>query len=263
MNQPARAVTATLIGGCVIATLLASRDASAGHARPHFEPTDLELEDPGVTELDLQFGVTRGNGDSGNRIFLPDFELDLGLLPNVELDVDGSFSIDRYDRATRSLAGDPLWTAVKLGLYDSREGAEPRAVAVGLQLGPRIPTIGGRGVGYAALGLVGLTDHGRQFVFNAGGIIDPGDQITRGQSKSVVAGIDVSVDLDARGTWSLLGELSGAHYVSADPDEIVTTLGVAWGVTPNLDLSTVALADLLPGGGIGVLVGASPKIALW
>lgn len=265
MTRPARAPGTTLLAGAtVVAALVIARDAGARRVRPHFEPTDLELEDPGVTELDLQFGATRGNGDSGNRLVLPDFELDLGLLPNVELDLDGAFSLDHYDRADRSASGDPLWPAMKLGLYDSREGPEPDAVAVGVQLGPRIPTIGARGVGYAALGLVGFTNRGRQFVVNFGGIIDPGEQITRGQSESIVGGLDVSIDLDSKSTWSLLGEVSGAHYVSADPDEFITTAGVGVSATPTLDLSLVVLADLLPGGDrFGILLGASPKVALW
>jgi hypothetical protein len=256
--------TTLLAGATLVAALAGARDAGARRVRPHFEPTDLELEDTGVTELDLQVGATSGNGDSGNRLLLPDFELDIGLLPNVELDLDGAFSVVHFDRTNRSLAGDPLWTAVKLGLYDSREAQEPNVVAVGLQLGPRIPTIGARGVGYAALALVGFTDHGRQFVLNLGGIIDPGERITRGQSTSLVGGLDVSIDLDSRSTWSLLGEVAGAHYLSADPDEIITTAGVGFSANANLDLSLVVLADLLPGGDrLGVLLGASPKVALW
>lgn len=265
MSGPGRARKTTLLArATLLAALVCARDAGARRVRPHFEPTDLELEDTGVTELDLQFGATTGDGDSGNRLILPDFELDLGLLPNVEFDLDGAFSLTHFDRADRSLAGDPLWTAVKLGLYDSREGPEPDAVAVGLQLGPRIPTVGAKGVGYAALGLVGFTNHGRQFVLNLGGIVDPGEQITRGQSKSIVGGLDVSVDLDSRSTWSFLGEVSGAHYVSSDPDEIITTAGLGFSATPTLDLSLVVLADLLPGGDrLGILLGASPKVALW
>lgn len=262
--RPAFPVTTLLAVGVALALELISFDTSAGHTRPHFEPTDLELEDPGVTELDVQVGPTRGNRDTGNRLLVPDFEFDLGLLSNVELDLDGAFSINRYDRPTRSVSGDPLWPAMKLGLYDSRDDSSPRAVAVGLQLGPRIATIGARGVGYEALGLAGFTDHGRQVVLNAGGIIDPGDQITRGQAKSVVGGVDISVDLDSASTWSLLGEIAGAHYVSSDPDEFSTTVGIQWSVTPSLDLSTVVLAGFLPGGDRAALFfGASPKIALW
>ena len=51
--------------------------------RPRFEPTDLEWENTGVAELDLQFGPVRGQGPW--RIVVPDFELDLGLLPWLEI----------------------------------------------------------------------------------------------------------------------------------------------------------------------------------
>lgn len=260
----AQAIRAPIGVAVVLCTALTVRIASARPTRPRFEPTDLALEDPGVTELDLQVGATRGDGDAGNRLLLPDFELDLGLLPNVELDLDGAFSIDGYDTAARRVSGEPLWTAMKLGLYDSRDGGGAHTVALGLQLGPRIPTIGARGVGYAALGLVGVGDHRTHLALNFGGIVDPGPQVTEGQSKSVVAGIDLDVDLDARGAWSLVGGLAAGHYLSADPDELASTVGVAWSVTPMLDLSTIVLTGFLPGSDrVAVLFGASPKIALW
>src|SRR5262245_40873985 len=65
---------------------------SVAHARPVrrlFEPTDLEFEDPGVVEADLQFGVVRG--EESYRIAVPDAELDLGLTSNLEFDLDGQF----------------------------------------------------------------------------------------------------------------------------------------------------------------------------
>src|SRR5262245_15508566 len=37
-------------------------NATARPVRPLFEPTDLELEEPGILELDLQAGVVRGTG---------------------------------------------------------------------------------------------------------------------------------------------------------------------------------------------------------
>jgi hypothetical protein len=52
---------------------------AAGPARFRFEPTDLRLEPKGVAELDVQIGTTHGEGTSGNRVILPDFEFDLGL----------------------------------------------------------------------------------------------------------------------------------------------------------------------------------------
>jgi hypothetical protein len=252
----------TPLPAALLFALLLSSLASARPTRPRFEPTDLELEDTGVAELDLQVGASHGTGASGNRLLLPDFELDIGLLPNVELDLDGSFSVDAFDGPGRTLAGEALWPAMKLGLFDVRSGG--RALAGGLQLGPRIPTIGTRGIGYAALGLFGVGVGRVHTVLNLGGIVDPGDQITSGQSKSLVAGLDVDTALDARGAWSLLGELATAHYLSGDPDELTATLGAAWSATPALDLSAIALVGFLPGQDrAAVLLGMSPKLPIW
>src|SRR5690349_10275820 len=67
-------------------------------ARPHrrlFEPTDLELERPGVLELDLQAGLVRG--PDAFRLSIPDAELDVGLLPDLEIDLDGAFALEGPD----------------------------------------------------------------------------------------------------------------------------------------------------------------------
>ena len=94
---------------------LAGESRAAGTSRSRFEPTDLELERPGTTEVDLQTGVLYGDGSAGLRLAVVDFELDLGLLPNVELDVDGAFSLNNLETPTPAFAGEALWTSVKLG----------------------------------------------------------------------------------------------------------------------------------------------------
>jgi len=38
-----------------------------------FEPTDMELDGPGVMELDMQYGLVRGH--DAYRVSTPDFEL--------------------------------------------------------------------------------------------------------------------------------------------------------------------------------------------
>src|SRR5436190_20858536 len=75
----------------LVATLPSVAHA-ARHVRPIFEPTDLELEDPGTMEADLQLGFVRGK-DAG-RVVIPDVELDLGLTRVVELDLDGAYAIE-------------------------------------------------------------------------------------------------------------------------------------------------------------------------
>jgi hypothetical protein len=244
-----------------LGSIAEARETRAG--RPWFEPTDLELEEPGIADLDVEFGATRGDLPNGNRLVLPDFEVDLGLTSNVELDIDGAFGLARFDQPSRETTADPLWIATKLGLYDGRLSPKS-AVAAGLQLGPRLPTIGMAGIGYAALGLVGFYRERTHLVLNFGGIIDPGPQIARGQQESVVAGVDLDLDLDALGLWSLAGELAGAHYFSPDPDQFTLSAGITLAATPNLDVYSTVLAGFLPGGDrLAAFVGVSPKFAMW
>ncbi len=236
-------------------------------ARPHrrpFEPTDLELEDSGVAELDWQGGVVRGDGASGNRLVLSDVEFNLGLQENVEFDVDCAFGYDNFGTRSRALVGEPLWTAMKLGLGDAHDDDGP-SYAFGVQLGPRLPTIrSGRGVGYETLALAGLMDGRTHLVANLGGLVDPGAQIGSGRPTALLGGLDLDQDLDAQNTFSLLAELGGAYYVGPDPDDVHATLGISWSTARWLDLSLVGFAGFLPGGDrLGVFLGASPKVALW
>jgi hypothetical protein len=262
--RPARPRVAAGLRFFVLLLAVAANTA-ARPTRPRFEPTDLDLEDTGVAELDLQFGVTHGDGSSGNRFILPDFEFDLGLTPNVEIDIDGAFGFDRYDQATRRYVGEALWTGVKLGFIDVKNDARTRSFALGMQLGPRIATIGDmRGVGYGALALVGLNDRRLHAVLNAGAFVDPGPEITQGQSKSAVGGLDISLDLDAKAVWTLDGEFAGAHYLSPDPDELAAALGASVDVSKNLELSLTIIVGFLPGyDRISMLMGATPKVGLF
>src|SRR5262245_54134282 len=84
VNHPRR----TLPGAAGVAlVLLAAATARAAPVRRVFEPSDMEFEEPGMAELDMEFGLVRG--ETAYRVSAPDFELDLGLTPNVEFDVDG------------------------------------------------------------------------------------------------------------------------------------------------------------------------------
>jgi hypothetical protein len=240
--------------------------AEAARKRPLFEPTDLEMEVPGMVDIDAQFGTLRG--DHPWRLVVPDVEVDVGLLPQVELDVDGAYALEgpgdgsfTFDHA----APDNLWLAAKLGLYDSRvDKAEPAAWAVGAQLGPKLPVaIDAHGIGYEAILLLGRTWGESHLVLNAGGLIDPGAQISKQRPIGVEAGLDLDLDLGLSGL-SLTGELAGVHYFSDDPHQLNATAGITWGVNDNLDLSVIGLVGFLPGGDRGgVLLGVSPKFALW
>src|ERR1051325_5558745 len=108
-----------------------------GHAsaakHPRFEPTDLEVEHPGVAEVDLQMGPVRGTDDW--RVVAPDFELDLGLTDAIELDLDGAYAF--------TTGADNLWPSIRVALGDWHNRSTDRAWAIGVQAGPKIPLAGG------------------------------------------------------------------------------------------------------------------------
>jgi hypothetical protein len=245
-----------------VAILLTSGTAGAG--KRHFEPTDLDLAEPGAMQADLQLGVARSDGPL--RLILPDAEIDLGLASNVELDVDFSFGIEGPAKGAFSFdhtTTDNSWIAAKLGLLDLRDPAAGTAWTVGLQLGPKIPlSRDARGVGYEALLLVGRTMAPVHLVLNLGGLVDPGAEVSQKRPVGVVGGLDLEVDLTPQ--LSILGELGTVLYVSRDPHELEGSLGVQWSPTETLDLSLVGLLGLPPGSDrYGVLVGVARKFQLW
>jgi hypothetical protein len=249
----------------IVAVCLVAGNVGARPTRPRFEPTDLSLEPKGVAELDLQVGVTHGDGPPGNRVILPDFEFDLGLTPNVEIDIDGAFGFDRYDQTSRRFVGEALWTGVKLGFVDFKNDAGTRSFAIGMQLGPRWPTIGDtRGIGYGALALFGLNGGRAHTVLNAGGFVDPGPEITRDKPRSVLGGISFALDLDERAVWTFDAEFAVAHYLSPDPDELAGGFGFSFDPSKNLELSIIGIAGFLPGyDRFTLLMGMTPKVDLF
>jgi hypothetical protein len=123
--------------------------------RRFFEPTDMEFEEPGMAELDMPFGLVRG--EDAYRVSAPDFEFDLGLTSNLELDIDGEFAVGGPDTGEFTFdrtAPDNLWTSLKAGLLDF--GDEANAWTSGIQLGPKLPLAhGNQGVGVEGLLLLG------------------------------------------------------------------------------------------------------------
>src|SRR5438874_2186170 len=107
------------VAAALLMLLPVAAHGAGRRARPLFEPTDVELEKAGVAELDLQFGFVEGN--QAGRVVLPDFELDLGLFPHLELDADGAFAIEGPPNASFTFdhtAPDSLWLSLKAG-FDS------------------------------------------------------------------------------------------------------------------------------------------------
>ena len=206
--------------------------AKKAHAQRLFEPTDLEMEQAGTAELDVQFGAMKSDGPW--RMVVPDVEFDLGIAPGVELDIDGAYAIEGPDEGPFRLdhpAPDNLWLAAKLGLYDSR------SFALGCQFGPKVPLApDARGAGYEGLLLFGHTWGENHAVVNLGGLVDPGAAISRGRPIGMEGGVDLDLDLGVA-HLSAQGELGGIRYFSADRHELHATAGLTWAANDNLDIS--------------------------
>lgn len=255
---------ATLGAATIVFAALIShpKDASARAIRPLFEPTDLELEEPGMTEIDLQIGAVRSQGPW--RAVLPDFELDVGFLPWLEVDLDGAYAIEGPTSGPFSFdhsAPDSLWPSVKVGVYDDHDGATGRAGAFGFQVGPKLPVAAGaHGIGAESLLLFGYVLHHLHLVLNAGGFVDPAPDAMSGRPIGIELGLDLDLDLDDIDRFSLTGEVSGVAFTSSDPSQLLATAGLTWSVTKSLDLSVVGLWGFLAGSDrYGVLLGVSPK----
>jgi hypothetical protein len=223
--------------------------------RPIFEPTDLELEESGTVEADLQTGFVRGN--EAGRLVMPDAELDLGLTRTLELDIDGAYAIEGPRTGPFGLdhaAPDSLWVSLKTGI-------ELWNFGLGLQLGPKFPTASGsHGLGGEVLLLIGEHVGPAHIALNAGAFIDP--DTGGGRPRGLEGGLDL--ELDVTKSWSLTGELGAVHFFSPDPAQLVGTAGVTWSPTPRLDLSLVGLYGFFgEGDRYGVLFGVSPKFSLW
>ena len=249
---------------CAVLCVVAPSWASTG-IRPLFEPTDLELEDPGVVDFDFQLGVIRGRDPW--RVVIPDFEFDFGVIRNVELDLDGTYAIQGTSHSpftSPQAVPDALWTSVKLGLLDWYNGDTKRAWAFGLQLGPKFPVAkGNQGVGAEGLLLSGLALGDTHFVLNTGMRIDPRPSPDAQRPVGIEVGLDIHTSLDHRDRYAFLGEISGVRYLSDYPHELLTTAGLQMSPTKYLDMSIVALWGWLGGSDrYGLLLGVSPKIRI-
>jgi hypothetical protein len=249
---------------CAVCALLAASAARAAPVRRIFEPTDMEFEEPGMAELDMEFGLVRG--ENAYRVSTPDFELDLGLMSNLELDVDGELAVAGPNDGTFTFdrfRPDNTWTALKVGLLDFTTG--DHVWTAGVQLGPKLPTAhANRGVGGEGLVLLGWRRGEASLVVNLGGLLDPAPHAGSPRPAAFEGGIDLSLPLDADGRWALAGGLSGVRYVSPDNDQLNALLGVVWSPSDLLDLSLTVFGGPLDGGDRwGVLFGFSPKVRLW
>jgi len=244
--------------------LLLASVARAVPVRRVFEPSQLAFENPGVAQFGMQFGLVRG--ESAYRVSAPLFLFDLGLTPNIELDLDGEFAYGGPDDGEfifNQTAPDNLWTSVKVGLFDF--GDENNAWTSGIKIGPKAPLAhGNQGAGVEGLLLLGWRNRQMQLVLNLGGLIDPAAEAHTPRPRAVEGGLELNYPLEASGRWILTGELSGIRYLSPDNDQLNVTFGITWSPSDMLDLSIAALGGPLAGGDRwGLLFGISPRVQLW
>ena len=247
----------------VVAILEPNEASAANRTRPRFEPTDLQIVAPGELGVDLQIGMVRG--PAATRVEVPDVEINLGLAPRVELDLDLTYALEGPFAAIHS-APDNAWLSSKIGLLDLRDSDTARtAWAFGVQLGPRLPMASGaRGAGYEVLLLVGRAQDRLHLVGNFGALVDPGLEVSQKRPIGGIVALDAAFDLDQSGRFSLLGELAGVVHLSNDPHELQGTLGVQWSPTSRLAFSTVGLLGFTSGSDrFGLLFGATYRFRLW
>ncbi len=250
----------------VMSTVLAMALAGTAHGqvrrRPLFEPTDLELEEAGVVEANVQMGALRSA--DGWRSVVPDAEIDVGLTPNVELDLDWTFDLAGFPGGRLSNAqptGENLWFASKLGLFDAKDDGSQTTWALGMQLGPKVP-LGSHanGAGFEGLVLLGLTRGRLVLAINVGGLVDPGDQVGRKRPAGIEGGGHVTVALDAKQRVSLLADVGAVVFVSSDANQLHVSPGIELDVNESASFTGQALFGLLAGGDrIGGLLGFSYK----
>jgi len=113
--------------------------------------------------------------------------------------------------------------------------------------------------------LLKLDEVGRaRVVANAGGFVDPASDGERRRPAAIEGGLDLDLDLDDGGAWSLSGELGAVAFFSGEAHQTHVTAGVTWSASPSLDLSLVGLLGLFGGGDRGgVLLGVTPRVALF
>jgi hypothetical protein len=271
-----RSLAVIVIGAVVVVVVLFARAAEAKRGvRPLFEPTDLELEDPGIVEIDLQGGLVRSQGPW--RLVLPDLELDVGLLRWLEFDLDAAYALNDSPPGSFKFtdpAPDNLWPAAKVGLWDwVDEGPDGLpataddvvAWALGAQVGPKIPVApGSHGLGFEALLLVGHVIRKAHFVLNVGAFVDPSPAAGASRPVGLELGLDFDRDLDASGHYQVTAELSGVRFLSSDPHQLLATAGLAWSPTPATQLSIVGLYGFLEGSDrYGALLGLTKKLGFF
>jgi hypothetical protein len=247
--------------------LASSSTALARHRlRPRFEPGDLTLEEPGTLALDEQLGGIRSQGPW--RLIPTDFELGLGLTRNLELSVDGAYAVEGPPAGPYSFdhsAPDLLWLSAKVGLLDAADDEAKSAWAMGLRLGPKLPSVpGSRGLGFEGLAVLQGKVAQTGVVLNFGGLVDPAADSASPRPVGGEGSLGVDQDLDAQGRYSLGIEISGAHFTSSDPDQLLISGSMTYVTTSGLELSVTDLFGLVSGSDrYGLLLGFCSRWSAW
>lgn len=253
-----RFVRLVRLGGCAIA--VAQSVAHAAGRRPFFEPQDSEVEVVGSLEVNVQTGASVVPGRT--TLYYPDLEAELGIAERVELGLDATLASGSNEElfgTTRTNATDHLWPHLKVLVADAPASAAWPSVS--LQLGPRVPIVGGyRGVGVEALLIADRAFGGLEVALNAGAFRDP-----RERGEIAVAGANAGIDVEWKaGAWSAVGEVGGTKYTSEPSHELNATLGFLHRFA-HVSLGTQAAVLCASGSGCGpaAFLSASSKFGLW
>lgn len=245
----------------IAALVTIAAPAAAQRPRRRFEPTDLRLQPAGVAEVDVQGGLV--TGEDGQRAFVPDVEASVGISSHVELELDGTFGLDRLSKPQFL---DNTLLAARILMFDEPDApGSSSSWSGGVQAGPRLPTLPqAHGLGMEALAIVGRTVRGVHLFAQVGSIIDPSEPVEGYRSRvhpyALEAGLDLDLDLDQTDTWSLNAELGSLTYFSPHRDQLHLAGGPALRVSKALELSVVGLVGVLPGGDrFGLLIGANTR----
>jgi hypothetical protein len=227
--------------------------------RARFEVGTLELEEAGAFAIDGQLGATYGDAEDGSRLVAPDFEVDIGLLKWLELDIDSGYSLVKLERGERHWVGEPVWTALRFDLYSWERGETGRTFGVGLQVGPRFPNLRNLGgVGFAGLLLFGGGTRTFHVVANIGGSVE------LAHAFGLIYGVGFQQELSDEHNIALIGQLAAIEYFDDSPSQLLLSVGAQKGLSDELEVELVVLGGpAYAGDRIGVLAGATYRHGLW
>ena len=233
--------------------------------RPPFDASDLDLEPVGAIDVDTEFGV--GRDGTSWRIYVPDFEVAIGIHERVELDIDGSSMLIGPDTKTfppREFYPDHLWFSTKLGLHTFRSESGSKLGTLGLQLGPRVSVRpDAHGVGYAAVALASRVSGPWCLAGNLGYFVDPGDTVSSGRPHGLLFGADVGRAVGAGDSGYVGLGAFGTSYPDGLPD-LGGSVTFIYHAAPWLDLTTRTLGGYLGGAtAFTTLVGLGFRFQVW